>query len=142
MSKIGIYQIGFKEQNEESDIWVQQEAQQERSLPNIYLDGTRRFKSIDQKKTDLTEELVMDASGKKYKVQLPFVVRKDKDIELAKKYAGRPMVIYVWAVDGHVYKIGTKSYPAYIITSNRYQGLDTREMALTVEYESRKPLLQ
>ena len=142
MSKIGIYQIGFKEQNEESDIWVQQEAQQERSLPNIYLDGTRRFKSIDQKKTDLTEELVMDASGKKYKVQLPFIVRKDIDIELAKKYAGRPMVVYVWDVDGKVYKIGTKSYPAYIITSNRYQGLDTREMALTVEYESRKPLLQ
>ena len=142
MSKIGIYQIGFKEQNEESDIWVQQEAQQERSLPNIYLDGTRRFKSIDQKKTDLTEELVMDASGKKYKVQLPFIVRKDIDIELAKKYAGRPMVVYVWAVDGKVYKIGTKSYPAYIITSNRYQGLDTREIALTVEYESRKPLLQ
>lgn len=142
MSKIGIYQIGFKEQNEESDVWVQQEAQQERSLPNIYLDGTRRFKSIDQKKTDLTEELVMDASGQKYKVQLPFIVRKDIDIELAKKYAGRPMVIYVWAVDGHVYKIGTKLYPAYIITSNRYQGLDTREMALTVEYESRKPLLQ
>lgn len=141
MSKVGIYQIGFKEQNEENDVWVQQEEHVERSLPNIYLDGTRRFKSIDQSDTELTEELVMDESGKKYKIQLPFVVRKDEDIELAKKYAGRPMVIYAWAVDGHLYKIGTKSYPAYIKTSNRYQGLDTREMAMTVEYESRKQLL-
>lgn len=142
MSKVGIYRIGFKEQNEVNDVWVQQEEPAQRTLPDIYIDGSRRFKSIDQKNTTLTEDMVMDESGKKYVLKLPFVVRKDEDIDLAKKYAGRPLVVYAWAVDGHLYKIGTKTYPAYIVTSNRYQGLDTREMAMTVEYESLTPLLQ
>ena len=142
MSKVGIYRIGFKEQNEVNDVWAQQEEPVQRNLPDVYIDGSRRFKSIDQKNTNLTEDMVMDENGKKYVLKLPFVVRKDEDIDLAKKYAGRPVVVYAWAVDGHLYKIGTKTYPTYLVTSNRYQGLDTREMAMTVEYESRTPILQ
>lgn len=141
MNKVGIYKIGFKEQNEVDDVWSEQQ-QQERSIPDITINGVRRFKSIDQKNTTLTEELVIDENGSKYQIQLPFVVRKDEDIELARRYANRPVVVYAWTVDGHLYKIGTKSYPAYLVTSDRYQGLDTREMAIKVEYESLIRLLQ
>lgn len=143
MSKVGIYRIGFKEQNEVNDVWVQQEEEPaQRSVPDIYLDGGHWFKSIDQKNTDLTEDLVVDENGSHYEQSLPFVVRKDVDIELARKYVNRPVVIYVWAVDGKRYTIGTKSYPACLVTSDRYQGLDTREMAMTVTYKSKTRLLK
>ena len=142
MSKVGIYRIGFKEQNEINDIWVQQEEQQERSGPELYIDGSHWFKSIDQKVTDLTEEMVMDETGTCFEQNLSFVVRKDVDIELARKYANRPVVVYALAVDGSRYTIGTKNYPAYLVTSDRYQGLDTREMAMTVNYKTKARLLK
>lgn len=142
MSKVGIYRIGFKEQNEINDIWVQQEEQQERSGPELYIDGSHWFKSIDQKVTDLTEEMVMDETGTCFEQNLSFVVRKDVDIELARKYANRPVVVYALAVDGSRYTIGTKNYPAYLVTSDRYQGLDTREMAMTVNYKTKTRLLK
>lgn len=142
MSKVGILKIGFKEQNEVNDQWVQQEQQSERSIPDIYIDGSRWFKSIDQDNTSLTEELTIDESGKYYEVQLPFVVRQDADIELAKKYQGRPVVVYVVAVDGSRYTIGTKSYPAYLTPSNRYDARNTREVAMEVNYKSKTSLLR
>lgn len=142
MSKVGIYRIGFKEQNEINDIWVQQEEQQERSGPELYIDGSHWFKSIDQKVTDLTEEMAMDETGTCFEQNLSFVVRKEVDIELARKYANRPVVVYALAVDGSRYTIGTKNYPAYLITSDRYQGLDTREMAMTVNYKTKTRLLK
>lgn len=144
MNKVGILKIGFKEQNEINDQWVQQEQQQqvERSRPEIYLDGSHWFKSIDQDNTSITEELVIDESGKYYSVQLPFVVRKQSDIELAKKYQGRPVVVIVVAVDGSRYTIGTKSYPAYLTPSNRYDGRNTREMAMEVNYRSKTSVLR
>ena len=142
MSKVGIYRIGFKEQNEINDIWVQQEEQQERSGPELYIDGSHWFKSIDQKVTDLTEEMMMDETGTCFEQNLSFVVRKDVDIELARKYANRPVVVYALAVDGSRYTIGTKNYPAYLVTSDRYQGLDTREMAMTVNYKTKTRLLK
>ncbi len=142
MSKVGIYRIGFKEQNEINDIWVQQEEQQERSGPELNIDGSHWFKSIDQKVTDLTEEMVMDETGTCFEQNLSFVVRKDVDIELARKYANRPVVVYALAVDGSRYTIGTKNYPAYLVTSDRYQGLDTREMAMTVNYKTKTRLLK
>ena len=142
MSKVGIYRIGFKEQNEINDIWVQQEEQQERSGPELSIDGSHWFKSIDQKVTDLTEEMVMDETGTCFEQNLSFVVRKDVDIELARKYANRPVVVYALAVDGSRYTIGTKNYPAYLITSDRYQGLDTREVAITVNYKTKTRLLK
>lgn len=142
MSKVGIYRIGFKEQNEINDIWVQQEEQQERSGPELYIDGSHWFKSIDQKVTDLTEEMAMDETGTCFEQNLSFVVRKDVDIELAREYANRPVVVYALAVDGSRYPIGTKNYPAYLVTSDRYQGLDTREVAITVNYKTKTRLLK
>ena len=60
MNKIGIYKIGFKEQNEVNDQWVQQEQEQaQRDIPVVYIDGSHWFKSIDQTATDITEELVI-----------------------------------------------------------------------------------
>lgn len=142
MSKVGILKIGFKEQNEVDDTWVQQEQQSERSIPDIYLDGSHWFKSIDQDNTSLTEELTIDESGKYYDVQLPFVVRQKADIDLAKKYQGRPVVVYVIAVDGSRYTIGTKSYPAYLKPSNRYDARNTREVAMEVNYRGKTSLLR
>ncbi len=142
MSKVGIKRIGFKEQNEVNDQWVQQEQHQERSIPEVYMDGSHWFHSIDQDNTSLTEELVVDESGRYFEVQLPFVVRKDEDIALAKKYAGRPVVVYVVTVDGNRYTIGTKSYPAYLITTDNYDARNTREVAMEVNYKGRTSLLR
>lgn len=142
MSKVGILKIGFKEQNEVNDTWVQQEQQSERSVPVVYSDGSHWFKSIDQDNTSLTEELVMDESGKRYEARLPFVVRTDADMALAKKYEGRPVVVYAVAADGSRYTIGTKAYPAYLTTSNRYDGRNTREMAVEVTYSSRSSVVR
>ena len=142
MSKVGILKIGFKEQNEVNDQWVQQEQQSERSIPDINIDGSHWFKSIDQDNTTLTEELTIDESGKYYDVQLPFVVRQKADIDLAKKYQGRPVVVYVIAVDGSRYTIGTKSYPAYLTPSNRYDARNTREVAMEVNYRGKTSLLR
>ena len=84
----------------------------------------------------------MDETGTCFEQNLSFVVRKDVDIELARKYANRPVVVYALAVDGSRYTIGTKNYPAYLITSDRYQGLDTREVAITVNYKTKTRLLK
>ena len=142
MSKVGILKIGFKEQNEVNDTWVQQEQQSERGVPVVYSDGSHWFKSIDQDNTSLTEELTIDESGKYYDVQLSFVVRQKADIDLAKKYQGRPVVVYVIAVDGSRYTIGTKSYPAYLTPSNRYDARNTREVAMEVNYRGKTSLLR
>lgn len=142
MNKIGIFKIGFKEQNEVNDQWVQQEQQEERSIPDVYLDGSHWFKSIDQTATELTEDLTVDETGVHYDVQLPFTVRLEVDTELAKKYAGRPVVVYAVAVDGKRYTIGTKSYPAYLVISNRYDAMNTREVAVNVKYQSKTSLLR
>ncbi len=142
MNKIGIFKIGFKEQNEVNDQWVQQEQQEERSIPDVYMDGSHWFKSIDQTTTELTEDLTVDETGVHYDVQLPFTVRLEVDTELAKKYAGRPVVVYAVAVDGKRYTIGTKSYPAYLVISNRYDAMNTREVAVNVKYQSKTSLLR
>lgn len=144
MNKIGIHKIGFVEQHEVIDQWQQQQEQQqeERLLPEVYLNGGHWFKSIDQTSATLTENIITDDSGIYYDVQLTFIVRKPVDMELAKKYEGRPLVMHVWAVDGKRYTIGTKEYPAYLNTSNRYSAMDTREMALEVNYRSQTSLLR
>jgi hypothetical protein len=142
MNKIGIFKIGFKEQNEVNDQWVQQEQQEERSIPDVYIDGSHWFKSIDQTATELTEDITVDETGVHYEVQLPFTVRLEVDTELAKKYAGRPVVVYAVAVDGKQYTIGTKSYPTYLVISNRYDAMNTREVAVNVKYQSKTSLLR
>lgn len=144
MSKVALKSIGFKEQNEVNDQWVQQQEQQqvERSIPDIYMDGSHWFKKIDQSTADLTEDLVMDESGQHYELTLSFTVRTEADMAMAKKYAKRPVVIYAVAVDGNRYTIGTKSYPAYIVTSNRYDAMNTREVQGSVTYQSRTGIMQ
>lgn len=142
MNKVALKNIGFKEQNEVNDQWVQQEQQQERSIPDIYIDGSHWFKKIDQSAANLTEDLVMDESGQHYELTLSFTVRTEDDIALAKKYAKRPVVVYAVAVDGSRFTIGTKSYPAYLVTSNRYDAMNTREVQVSVSYQSRTGIMQ
>lgn len=136
MNKVALKKIGFVEQNEENDNWVQQEQQAERSLSqDIYIDGIHRFRSIDQAKSSIMEDLSIEESGNKYHQHVQFVVRTEYDRELAKKYERRPLVVHVWTVDGCHYKLGTKSYPAYFVPS-KTNSMDTVETAMTVDYDT------
>jgi hypothetical protein len=136
MNKVALKKIGFVEQNEENDNWVQQEQQAERSLSqDIYIDGIHRFRSIDQAKSSIMEDLSIEESGNKYHQHVQFVVRTKYDRELAKKYERRPLVVHVWTVDGCHYKLGTKSYPAYFVPS-KTNSMDTVETAMTVDYDT------
>ncbi len=140
MNKVALRTIGFVEQNEVNDQWVVQQEQQERSLPSISLDGITRFGSIDQKIASMTEELITDESGNRYRQQLQFTVRTEDDRALAKRYERRPLVLHVWAVDGSHYIIGTKSSPAYLHPS-KTNSMDTVETVLSVEYETLTPVM-
>lgn len=136
MNKVALKKIGFVEQNEENDNWVQQEQQAERSLSqDIYIDGIHRFRSIDQAKSSIMEDLSIEESGNKYHQHVQFVVRTEYDRELAKKYERRPLVVHVWTVDGCHYRLGTKSYPAYFVPS-KTKSMDTVETAITVDYDT------
>lgn len=136
MNKVALKKIGFVEQNEENDNWVQQEQQAERSLSqDIYIDGIHRFRSIDQAKSSIMEDLSIEENGNKYHQHVQFVVRTEYDRKLAKKYERRPLVVHVWTVDGCHYKLGTKSYPAYFVPS-KTNSMDTVETAMTVDYDT------
>ena len=142
MNKVALKTIGFVEQNEVNDTWQQAEEQQaERSLAqDVYIDGINRFRSIDQRQASMTEELTIDADGQRYRQQVQFVVRTEYDRALAKKYERRPLVLHVWTVGGQHYKIGTKSYPAYLIPT-KTNSMDAVETSLTVEYETLTPIM-
>ena len=138
MNKVALKKVGFIEQNEVNDVWVQQEEQPaERSLPDIYLDGGHWFKSIDQETAVLEENLNEDETGLSYTTNLDFTVRTEADMALAKKYARRPLVIKAVAVDGRTYSIGTKQYPVRMATQNRYDGMNTREIQISATFQSR-----
>lgn len=143
MNKVALKTIGFVEQNEVNDTWTQQaqEQQAERSLAqDVYIDGINRFRSIDQRQASMTEELTIDADGQRYRQQVQFVVRTEHDRALAKKYERRPLVLHVWTVGGQHYKIGTKSYPAYL-RPTKSNSMDAVETSLTVEYETLTPIM-
>jgi hypothetical protein len=143
MNKVALKTIGFVEQNEANDQWTQQQEQQlaERSLPqDIYIDGIHRFHSIDQDNSSMTEDLDIGEEGNKYRQEVQFVVRTEYDRKLAKKYERRPLVLHVWAVNGDHYKIGTPSYPAYLIPA-KSNSMDAVETAMTVDYETLTPLM-
>lgn len=142
MNKVALKTIGFVEQNEVNDTWQQaQEQQAERSLAqDVYIDGINRFRSIDQRQSSMTEELTIDADGQRYRQQVQFVVRTEHDRALAKKYERRPLVLHVWTVGGQHYKIGTKSYPAYLVPT-KTNSMDAVETSLTVEYETLTPIM-
>lgn len=144
MSRVGIYKIGFEEQDKVQDSWIHQEEEdpiQSKASSDAKTTGLL-FESIDQGKSSLSQDMVVDSNGVVYNVNLGFTVRKDVDIELARRYAGRPVVVHVWAVDGHCYTIGTKTYPARLFIIDRYSGLDTREVAVSVTYQSCTSLLR
>jgi hypothetical protein len=140
MNKVALKTIGFKEQNEANDQWIQQEEQQDRSLPDIYIDGIHRFRSIDQDNSSMTEDLEIGEEGNKYRQEVQFVVRTEYDRKLAKKYERRPLVVHVWAVNGDHYKIGTPTYPAYLIPS-KSNSVNAVETAMTVNYETLTPIM-
>lgn len=142
MNKVALKTIGFVEQNEANDQWqMQQEQQAERSLPqDIYIDGIKRFRSIDQDNSSMTEDLEIGEEGIKYRQQVQFVVRTEYDRELARKYERRPLVLHVWAVNGDHYRIGTPSYPTYLIPS-KSNSMDAVETAMTVNYETLTPMM-
>ena len=142
MNKVALKRIGFAEQNETNDQWVmQQEEEQQRSGSVMLADPSiRLFKSIDQETAQITEELNIDASGNRYRQQVQFTVRTPDDRALAKRYERRPLVMHVWTVDGNHYKIGTKSYPAYM-QQTKTNSRETVETAITVEYETLTPII-
>ena len=136
MTKVALKSIGFVEQNEIDDQWVQQELPAQRGASNAIMVGLRSFGSIDQSAATLEENFEDDESGQHYEALLDFTVRTEADISMAKKYAGRPVVVHVQAVDGSRYKIGTKQYPVRMKTQNRYDGMNTREIGVSASYKS------
>jgi hypothetical protein len=136
MAKTGIYRIGFAEKNEVDDSWQQQEEHQERGLRSGMM-VMHWFTAFDQKQASMNEELVEDENGLYFETTLDFAVRRDEDIALAKRYMRRPVVMRVVAVDQKQYEVGTKSYPVRMKTNNNYTGIDTREIRIKVDYQSR-----
>ena len=144
MNKVALLAIGFVEQNDVDDQWdvehINPDQPADRSMPGNSILGYKGFSSIDQQQASMTEELANDESGNRYRQQVQFVVRTERDRDLAKKYERRPLVLHVWTVDGHHYKIGTKSYPAYLMPA-KTNSMDTVETTLTVNYETLTPIM-
>lgn len=142
MNKIGIFRIGFVEQNEIDDTWHEQEQPAQRGVYESVLPNSRWFKSIDQTASTIAEQTVDEADGICYEASLQFVVRKDTDMELAKRYALRPVVVYVEAVDGHTYKLGTKEYPVRMAIANSYDAMNTRQVTVSANYRTLTGIMQ
>ena len=145
MNKVALITIGLVEQNEANDQWVQQEAQQlsDRSQrPTV--DGTviHVFDHIDQSAATISQQSSINGEGKVFDINLQFTLRHTDDIQLARNYINRPLIIHAWAVDGSHYIIGSKKYPAYFETDDIYDGISTREIAITSTYQSRSPILK
>ena len=145
MNKVALKKIGFVEQNEVDDQWdveqIDPDHPADRSIPvDVVIPGYKGFSSIDQDNSSMTEDLEIGEEGNKYRQEVQFVVRTEYDRKLAKKYERRPLVLHVWAVNGDHYKIGTKSYPAYLVTA-KSNGMDTVATALTVGYETLAPIM-
>lgn len=145
MTKVGIKKIGFVPADESNDSWEQQQQVEpiinDRGAVPMIIVGLKTFKKIDQKNSDLEQNMVSDDNGRKYDTSLRFTVREESDITMAQKYTGRPVVMHVWTIDGKKHTIGTKDYPATMVPSDRYKGLDTREVEITVDYSSLSPII-
>lgn len=142
MNKVAIKKIGFTEQNEYNDIWQQQQS----STPEPPQRGSqgqtvRWFGTLDQGAATIEENISQSSDGSYYECLLSFSLRTEADIAKARKYARRPVVMYAQTVDGNEYTIGTKGYPATMITSNRYDALNTREITVEVTYQSLTPVM-
>ena len=136
MNKVALKKIGFAEQNEINDVWVEQQVQVRSTT--ITTDGTlwRWFDNIDQDNALLEESITDNDNGIYYTTDVSFTVRTEADMALAKKYKKRPLVVKVEAVDGNIYKIGTKQYPVRMTTKNIYDGLTVREIQVSLSFDS------
>lgn len=136
MNKVALKKIGFAEQNEINDVWVEQQVQVRSTT--ITTDGTlwRWFDNIDQANALLEESVTDNDNGIYYTTDVSFTVRTEADMALAKKYEKRPLVVKVEAVDGNIYKIGTKQYPVRMTTKNIYDGLTVREIQVSLSFDS------
>lgn len=71
MTIVGLKKIGFVEQNEVNDVWVQQELPAQRGENDPVIENIRWFGSIDQSVSTLTEQAVDEAvvfKEQKYKI--------------------------------------------------------------------------
>lgn len=142
MEKTGIAKIGFINQIEYDDQWNENRAawnpddEDVQNNPNLHY-----FTSIDQEKSTMTQTSATDENGVLYSLRLSFVVRKEEDIELARKYANVPLVILVRTADGKNHHIGNSVYPAHFELDQSYNGVATKELALQSQYESETEIM-
>ena len=137
MAKVGIYRIGFVEQNEFDDTWHEQQPQPaQRGGNDPVVANAHYFNRFDQGQANMVEELNIDENGAMYSLAIDFPVRDDNDIALAKKYMRRPIVMYVETVAEEHYTIGSKEYPVRMKSQNNYDGISNREMAISVNYDT------
>lgn len=137
MNTIGISKVWFVEQNEVLDAWQeQQEEEQMRDGEQPSLSHRHYFDSIDQGTASISEEFREEQTGAFFETSLQFTVRQKNDMELAKAYCNRPVVIYVKTVEGVTYQIGTKEYPVRMATSVSYDGLNTTETTISASCQS------
>lgn len=146
MNKVGIRKIGFVEQNDVDDLWQQEQVDPNQPAdravpPEVSILGFRGFQSIDQDNSSLNQQLTSDESGPVYDIDLSFVVRTEYDMALVKRFERRPVVMFVWTVDGVRRKIGSKKYPAMMLTDGDYNGRNTHEVSVSVSYRSLKGIL-
>lgn len=136
MNKVALKKIGFAEQNEINDVWVEQQVQVRSTTYTSDGATWRWFDNIDQSNALLEESITDNDNGIYYTTDVSFTVRTEADMALAKKYEKRPLVVKVEAVDGNIYKIGTKQYPVRMTTKNIYDGLTVREIQVSLSFDS------
>lgn len=155
MAKVGIYKLGFVPFGESNtgNQWVVVESEEEmRALSSsgssvstdedeMQFTG-KMFKAIDQDASELSEELTVDENGPFYHISLAATVRRDEDVALGERYSGRQMAVHVWTVDGRHLTIGTEADPATLVTKDAYDNLHTRELSMTVDYDTQHGLLR
>ena len=136
MTIVGLKKIGFVEQNEVNDVWVQQELPAQRGENDPVIENIRLFGSIDQSVSTLTEQTVDEADGMCFECVVSFAVRTQEDMRLARKYTKRPVVLHCNAVDGRHFAIGTKEYPVRMQWNENYDGTNTHEAQISVKYRT------
>lgn len=136
MTKVGISRIGFVEQNEVNDVWVQQEQPSQRGVDEPVIENAHWFKSIDQSNSSISEQIVDESDGMCYECSVSFAVRTDADMQLARKYVKRPIVLHCDTVDGRHFAIGTKEYPVRLLWDENYDAINTHETRISVSYRT------
>lgn len=98
------------------------------------------FSSFNQADASISEKGENDATGIAFTQELNFIVRREEDIAIAKKYQRRAVEIQVRTVDGKQYTIGSQQDPVYMDTNNQYDGTKVREMQISVKTQSLFPM--